>query len=154
VLLSQVCTLYIGPFRNAVNLGSSERYFDMPIGQAFIANWRSSKTGPTKQLHEAILKLTEDIRRIFSFRQLEINAMDNNQTMQLFVDGKSYFLPELGSGLSHFILVLGTAAFRRPSYILIDEPTWILPTPFGQNLNPEHRRPTASLVPLSINTMT
>jgi AAA15 family ATPase/GTPase len=115
-------TLYIGPFRNAVNLGSNERYFDMPIGQAFIANWRSSKTGPTKKLHEAILKLTEDIRRIFNFRQLEINAMDNNQTMQLFVDGKSYFLPELGSGLSHFIMVLGTAAFRRPSYILIDEP--------------------------------
>jgi energy-coupling factor transporter ATP-binding protein EcfA2 len=94
----------------------------MPIGQAFIANWRSSKTGPTKKLHEAILKLTEDIRRIFNFRQLEINAMDNNQTMQLFVDGKSYFLPELGSGLSHFIMVLVTAAFQRPSYILIDEP--------------------------------
>src|SRR5260370_42332230 len=55
-------TLYIGPFRNAVNLGSSEHYFDMPVGQAFIANWRSRKTGSIKKLHEAVLKLTEDIR--------------------------------------------------------------------------------------------
>ena len=115
-------TFYVGPFRNAVNLGSNAKYFDIAIGQSFIATWRSSKTGSTKSLHAAILKITEDIKRIFGFRQLEINASDDNQTMQLFVDGKSYFLPELGSGLSQFIMVLASAAFRRPSYILIDEP--------------------------------
>jgi predicted ATP-dependent endonuclease of OLD family len=73
-------------------------------------------------LHQATLRLTEDIKRIFGFRQLEINATDSNQTLQLFVDEKSYFLPELGSGLTHFIMVLASAAFRNPSYILIDEP--------------------------------
>jgi len=35
---------------------------------------------------------------------------------------KSYKLPELGSGLTQFILVLGNAAIRNPSYVLIDEP--------------------------------
>jgi predicted ATPase len=115
-------TLYVGPFRNAVNLGSKADYFDISIGQSFISTWRANKTGPTKRFHQAILKLTEDIKRIFAFKQLEINASDDNQTMQLFVDGKSYFLPELGSGLCQFIVVLASAALRKPSYILIDEP--------------------------------
>src|SRR5260370_14179277 len=115
-------TLYVGPFRNAINVGTNANYFDIPIGQSFIATWRGSKTGPVKKLHEATLQLTEDIKRIFGFRQLEINATDDNQSMQLFIDGKSYFLPELGSGLSHFIMVLASAAFRKPAYILIDEP--------------------------------
>jgi predicted ATPase len=114
--------LYVGPFRNAVNIGTNASYFDIQIGQSFIATWRGSKTGPIKKLHHAILHLTEDIKRIFGFQQLEINATDDNQFMQLFIDGKSYFLPELGSGLSHFIMVLASAASRRPPYILIDEP--------------------------------
>src|SRR5213075_1973650 len=35
---------------------------------------------------------------------------------------KSFKLPEVGSGLTQFILVLATVAIRNPSYILIDEP--------------------------------
>jgi predicted ATPase len=115
-------TVYVGPFRNAVNIGTNASYFDIQIGQSFIANWRGRKTGPTKKPHLEILRLTEDIKRIFGFHHLEINASDDNQSMQLFVDGESYFLHELGSGLSHFIMVLASAAFARPSYILIDEP--------------------------------
>jgi len=115
-------TMYIPPFRNAINIGTNQNYFDIAVGQSFISKWRASKTGPTKSLHEAILRLTEDIKRIFGFRQLEINSSDDNQTMQLYIDDKSYFLPELGSGLSHFILVLASVAFRKTSYILIDEP--------------------------------
>src|SRR5260370_4028031 len=115
-------SLYVRPFRNAVNIGTNASYFDIQIGQSFIATWRGNKTGPTKKSHHAILQLTEDIKRIFGFQQLEINATDDNQSMQLFMDGKSYFLPELGSGLSHCIMVLASAASRRPPYILIDEP--------------------------------
>jgi predicted ATP-dependent endonuclease of OLD family len=114
--------LYIPPFRNAINIGTNQNYFDIAVGQSFISNWRVSKTGRTKSLHEAIFRLTEDIRRIFGFRQLEINSSDDNQTMQLYIDGKSYFLPELGSGISHFILVLASVAFKEPSYILVEEP--------------------------------
>ncbi|MGA2901571.1 MAG: AAA family ATPase, partial [Candidatus Acidiferrales bacterium] len=115
-------TLYIGPFRNAINIGTNSNYFDMPTGQSFISTWRARKTGKSKIMQEDILRLTEDIRRIFGFRQLEINSTDDNLTMQLYIDGKSYFLPELGSGVAHFILVLAGAAFEKPSYILIDEP--------------------------------
>lgn len=46
----------------------------------------------------------------------------DEQTLQVFINKKSYKLPELGSGLTQFILVLAGAATRQSSYILIDEP--------------------------------
>jgi ABC-type cobalamin/Fe3+-siderophores transport system ATPase subunit len=115
-------TLYVGPFRNAVNVGSEANYFDIPIGQAFVSNWRTSKTGAKKKPQMDTLELTEDVRRVFGFEHLEINSSDDNKTLQLFINRKPYFLEEVGSGLSHFIIVLAHAAFRRPSFILIDEP--------------------------------
>ena len=66
--------------------------------------------------------LTEDIKHIFGFEDLEINSSPDIQTLQVFVNGKSYKLSELGSGLTQFILVLANAATKQPSYILIDEP--------------------------------
>ncbi|NJD78916.1 MAG: hypothetical protein FIB08_17790 [Candidatus Methanoperedens sp.] len=38
------------------------------------------------------------------------------------INGKSYFLSEVGSGITQFILVLANAAMKKPAYILIDEP--------------------------------
>jgi predicted ATPase len=115
-------TLYIGPFRNAINVGANQNYFDIQVGQAFIETWRNFKTGNVKRVNEAAYGLTEDIKRIFEFGDLEINPSPDNQTLQVFVNGRSYKLPELGSGLTQFILVLANAATQRPSLILIDEP--------------------------------
>jgi len=115
-------TLYIGPFRNAINVGANENYFDIQVGQAFISSWRAFKTGNVKRDNELILRLTEDIKRIFEFNDLQIDASNDGRTLQVFVNGRSYKLPELGSGLAQFILVLGNAAIRQPAYILIDEP--------------------------------
>lgn len=115
-------TLYIGPFRNAINIGTNNSYFDLQIGQAFIQAWRGYKTGHSKKNNEAAYKLTQDIRRVFGFEDLEINAAEADQTLQVFVDGRSYKLPDLGAGIAQFILVLATAATRNPSLILIDEP--------------------------------
>jgi hypothetical protein len=125
--VSEVCNvlrrmLYIGPFRNAVNVGGSGDYYDIQIGQPFITNWRLLKTGYLKKNSEATYKLTEDIRRIFGFDTLDINATDDGQNLQLMIDGKSYKQSEIGSGLIQFILVFVNAAIKQPSYILIDEP--------------------------------
>jgi AAA15 family ATPase/GTPase len=115
-------TFYIGAFRNALNLGSFTNYHDIKIGQEFIAHWRSLKTGENRKQNEATYSLTEDIRRIFAFDSLEINPASNDHAIQVFINGKSFRLSELGSGISQFILVLANVAVRRPSYILIDEP--------------------------------
>lgn len=115
-------TLYIGPFRNAINIGSQQSYFDIQIGQSFIATWREWKTGVNRRNNEAAHKLTDDVRRIFGFRQLEINAAEEDRALQLLVDGRSYRLPELGAGVAQFIIVLANVAVRQPAYVLIDEP--------------------------------
>lgn len=115
-------TVYIGPFRNAINVGGTKNYFDMVIGQQFVESWRSLKTGDNKKQNRAAYRLTQDIKAIFGFHSLEINAASNNDTLQVFVDGKAYRLEELGSGLAQFIVILGNVAIRQPSWVLIDEP--------------------------------
>jgi energy-coupling factor transporter ATP-binding protein EcfA2 len=40
----------------------------------------------------------------------------------VLINGKSYRLLELGSGLAQFILVLATVATKRPRFLLLDEP--------------------------------
>src|SRR6266700_8378531 len=54
----------------------------------------------------------------------EINASPDGQMLHLLINGKSYKISELGSGLTQFFLVLASAVIRSstPSYILIDEP--------------------------------
>jgi ABC-type Mn2+/Zn2+ transport system ATPase subunit len=115
-------TLYLGPFRNAINVGANQGYFDIQVGQAFIRAWRAYKVGNVKRHNEAAIRLTEEIKHIFGFEDLQIEASADEQTLQVFINGKSYKLPELGSGLTQFILVLASAATRQSSYILIDEP--------------------------------
>jgi ABC-type cobalamin/Fe3+-siderophores transport system ATPase subunit len=113
--------LYIGAFRNAVNAGTMENYFDISIGQSFIKLWRTYKTGDVKKHNELIKRVTQDISSIFEL-DLEINPTSDDQTLQIFVGSRSFKLNELGAGIAQFILVLGTAAIRVPTFVLIDEP--------------------------------
>ena len=114
-------SLYIGPFRNAIHSGGAS-YYDLQIGHAFIDQWREFKTGSNVSNNLAANRLTEEIRRVFGFDRLEINAAANGETLQLFVDDQSYVLAELGAGLSQFVMLLAFVATRSPSLVLIDEP--------------------------------
>ncbi len=115
---------YIPSFRNTINVGSSSNYYDIPVGQAFISQWNGWKTGPTKRYQENAYRVQEDIAKIFEYSQLEINASPDGQRLHMLINGKSYKISELGSGLAQFFLVLASAAMRSlsPSFILIDEP--------------------------------
>lgn len=114
-------SMYIGAFRNAINTGTNENYFDIAVGQGFIQRWRAYKTGSVKRENELIKQITRDIGSIFEL-DLEINPTPDDQTLQIFVGDRSFKLNELGAGIAQFILVLGTAAIRVPTFILIDEP--------------------------------
>lgn len=121
-LVRELCdAIYVGPFRNAINVGSAS-YYDLQIGTRFVEDWDSWKNGASKERNHRIQQITEDIRRIFGFSSLEINSSNDRQTLQLFIDRKSYRLNELGSGLAQFIVTFGAVAIRTPSTILIDEP--------------------------------
>lgn len=113
--------IYIGPFRNAINEGSGQ-YFDLAIGSSFISTWNNWKTGREKWQNTAIAQVTDDIRRIFEFERLEINASEALKTLQIIVGNKPYKLPELGAGISQFIIVLANVMMRKPSLVFIDEP--------------------------------
>lgn len=113
--------LYIGPFRNIINTGGSN-YFDIQVGKSFIDIWGQYKAGGDIKNSKATLKLTQDIKHIFGFDQLEINTERTGNTLQIIADGQPYVLDELGSGLAQFIIVLTNALTKNPSYILIDEP--------------------------------
>jgi predicted ATPase len=113
--------LYIGAFRNAINTGSHENYFDISVGEGFIKLWRNYKSGNVKKQNELIRQVTRDISSIFEL-DLEINPTPDDQTLQIYVGDRSFKLNELGAGIAQFILVLGTTAIRVPSFILIDEP--------------------------------
>ncbi len=115
-------TMYIGPFRNAINVGGKKDYFDITIGQQFIESWLALKTGDNTKDNKLVLDLTDDIAKIFRFNRLEINASQDKSTLKVFIDGKTYRLDELGSGLAQFIIVLGNVAQKKPSWVLIDEP--------------------------------
>jgi ABC-type cobalamin/Fe3+-siderophores transport system ATPase subunit len=115
---------YIGPFRNALNVTPQQSYFDIVVGTQLIQQWGQWKTGTQNAQNLATHKLTSDIEGIFRFKRLEINPSPDHSTLHVFVDGQTYRLPELGSGLAQFFLVLANAATRtpKPSFILIDEP--------------------------------
>jgi len=114
-------TFYIPAFRNPVNSGGNS-YYDIPIGKDFISNWNYWKCGNNRSHNSAIIELTEQVRRIFEFSSLEINATPDGTTLNLSIDNKPYKLHEVGSGIAHFIMTLGSVAMKDNSYILIDEP--------------------------------
>jgi ABC-type Na+ transport system ATPase subunit NatA len=116
-------SLYLGPFRNIVNIGANNNYFDVQVGDAFVREWVAAYNGSRGTTAALTAKgVSNEIERIFQFARLEIIATEGSQTLQLFVNGQPYRLNELGSGLAQFILVLYTAARWNPSLLLIDEP--------------------------------
>lgn len=112
---------YYGPFRNAINVGGTD-HFDLKTGTGFIDLWDGWKTSGIKAQTRAIGQVTEDIRRLFEFDQLEINASKPLHTLMVTINGQPYRLAELGSGLAQFIMVLGNAATTNPTIVFIDEP--------------------------------
>ena len=96
-------TLYIGPFRNVINLFptpelSSIRtiqslhtsYFDINVGLPLIQQWREAKTGANKELAKRSYALQNDIKRIFDFESMDINSSVNDQTIQFVINGEIY----------------------------------------------------------------
>jgi len=112
--------MYIGPFRNAINVGAGE-YFDIRIGDAFISQLHELKSGPSPEANEAIFRMRKELQRIFGFDELEINPTPDGR-LQLNIDGFSYRSSEIGAGFAHFLLVAANVLTRQPTLLLIDEP--------------------------------
>src|SRR6266487_3051628 len=121
-LMSCANSVYLGAFRNTINVGGSSSYYDIQVGEQFIRTWKGFKAGVVKRRSDAAYRLTQDIRHIFGFTNLEILNSEDDKSLNVFVDGRSFRLDELGSGLSQFVLVLASVAVRQQDFIFIDEP--------------------------------
>jgi hypothetical protein len=119
-------TYYVPAFRHVSPLtpaqGAVQKYYDINVGRPFIEMWHSMQAGSSKQSQEQIYRLIEEIKDNFGFRQLQISAAQNHNSLQLMINGKPFALQEIGAGIAQFIVILGNAAFKKPSFILIDEP--------------------------------
>lgn len=116
-------SLYLGAFRNIVNIGANAQYYDIQVGDAFVREWMSAYSGSMGNTAALTARGVQDqIERIFGFKRLEIVATEGSQTLQVFINGQPYRLSELGSGLAQFIMVMYAAAKGNPSLLLIDEP--------------------------------
>ncbi|MGW4682926.1 ATP-dependent nuclease [Micromonospora taraxaci] len=115
-------SMYVGPFRNAVNIGGQEKYYDIKTGDAFVRQFAELKGGYDPVANEKVSRLLDEVRRIFGFGQLDVNASPDTQSLQITIDGRSFRLNEQGAGLAHFIVVLVNVLVQRPSILLIDEP--------------------------------
>jgi energy-coupling factor transporter ATP-binding protein EcfA2 len=119
-------TYYIPAFRHASPLtpaeGAAQSYYDINVGRPLIEMWHGLQAGTSKSGREEIYRLINEIKNNFGFKELQISAALDRNSLQLIIDGRPFALQELGAGLAQFIVVLGNAAFRKPSFILIDEP--------------------------------
>lgn len=116
-------SIYFPSFRNVVNIGSKENFYDISIGEAFVKEWQDFTTNPASSVkREKALQVEEDLREIFRYTSFNIRSATRRNEMVVNINGKSYLLSELGSGMTQFILVFINAAIREPSFILIDEP--------------------------------
>ncbi len=114
--------MYLGPFRNAVNVGGNAAYYDLQIGEQFIQQWDQFKTGNNRAQNREAIAVERELQQIFGLRKLEINEAPGNETLQIIADDQPYQLQEQGAGLAQFIVVMAYVATQRPSYILVDEP--------------------------------
>src|SRR6185503_9878421 len=99
-----------------------EDYYDIQVGEAFIKAWKGFKTGVQSKMNEAAHNVQREIGHIFGFRSFEINVGPEDRAIQMIIDGRSFKLGEVGSGMTQFILVLANAAMKQASYVLLDEP--------------------------------
>jgi ABC-type cobalamin/Fe3+-siderophores transport system ATPase subunit len=120
-LLSLTKTLYIGPFRNAINAGGST-YYDLEVGSSFVSQFDQSQNGVEPAANEAIAQMTVDLGEIFGFDRLDVTVSPDKTQLNYIIDGKAMRGSELGAGIAQFVIVAATVLIRRPSFLLIDEP--------------------------------
>jgi ABC-type cobalamin/Fe3+-siderophores transport system ATPase subunit len=113
----------IGPFRTTQSLGGGMD-LDAEIGSSIIQKWKLYKGGGKDERTRAA-EISRRLQGVFGLREFDLQVSDVNATRLIAaVDGQSYGLEELGSGLSSFavaVINLATAA-HKPSWVLVDEP--------------------------------
>ncbi len=113
--------MYIGSSRTVISQTNS-RYFDIQIGTAFFESWSQWATGNDFTQIKLIKELIIELKELFEFQSFNIEVSSDKKNLLITTDDGLFTLDELGTGISHFIVVLANALIKKPSFILIDEP--------------------------------
>ena len=109
-------SLFIGPHRNISNqtAGGGTTHYDLPIGEAFVAQWRQLKTGSNRMAKLAVMNTQSDIATLLGYNSLEISASEDSKTLSLVFDGKRIMsLGDVGAGIAQLIFSIVTVANPR-----------------------------------------
>jgi ABC-type cobalamin/Fe3+-siderophores transport system ATPase subunit len=112
-------TIYLGAFRNLINLGSTTPYYDIAVGAGFVAEWSGMKRG-SQFVSRSAIDVERALARLFGYERVEIN--EGGRSFHVTIDYERHPIEALGGGFSQFFIVLATAAKRRPAILLVDEP--------------------------------
>jgi hypothetical protein len=111
----------IGP-RRAASTQATSYDFDGVTGSNLVNRWKSLKGGGRRG-RDAAAEIERRLGALFNLDRLAITFSENGMDLFVSVGNQSYHIDELGSGLSHFLVVLVTLEqYRDTSWVLIDEP--------------------------------
>ncbi len=117
-------TIYFPAFRNLINVGSTDSYYDISSGTQLVKEVHSRLTSDNATIKKFTKEATKDVGDIFGYPRLGISPTADGKSVELDIGDQSYKIEELGAGIAQFIMVFLSAAIRspKPSFILIDEP--------------------------------
>ncbi len=116
--------IYIGPNRGLGNgTTGGGNHYDAAVGTNFVSSWNTLKNGP-RAADGQIAQIAESkIADLVERPGLTINADDESKKLYLSAPSRPRLsISELGSGIAELVLCVVTAAIKKPSWILIDEP--------------------------------
>lgn len=114
-------TMYIGAFRG-VDFAVRGTTGDIAVGQEFVNLWSKWAGGDDVRNRGKIDELENELKELLEFKRFGIRLNEGKDTLLVTTDDGQFKLGELGGGVGQLILILGNAAIRNPSFILIDEP--------------------------------
>jgi ABC-type cobalamin/Fe3+-siderophores transport system ATPase subunit len=114
-------SMLVGPFRSpAVQI--TDALYDVQVGRHFINQWDQWANGPRIDHSSQVEQLVRELKELFQFDSFTISVSQATDQLHVTTDDGKFALSELGDGIAHYIIVLGNAMIRKPSFIFIDEP--------------------------------
>jgi len=114
-------TLYIGAFRSA-DCNFNGDTGEISIGQQFVDLWSKWAGGDDVKNRTKIREVENELKELLEFKNFGIKVNDKKNNLLITTDDGDFKINELGGGVAQLIMILGNAAIRNPSLILIDEP--------------------------------
>jgi len=63
-------SIYVGAFRNIINIGGAADYYDILIGENFVGTWHDWGTGFSRDRNKLINQVCENIGQLFGYKNL------------------------------------------------------------------------------------